>query len=178
MATDDRILIQRMARGDHSAFDELYTRHRDWILRQARRHTGDDDIALDVLQETILYLVRSAPELNLRADLRVFLYPVIRNLSITLQQRARRHAPNPGHVPETVSATPQHDGTPAPLHDAINDLSDIQREIIMLRFRERLHLHAIAEALEIPLNTAKSRLHQALSTLRSDPRAQELFKNP
>ena len=50
-----------------------------------------------------------------------------------------------------------------------------QREVLMLRFVDGFNLEEIANALEIPLGTVKSRLHNALKTLRDDPRTKELI---
>ena len=49
---DDRKLVDDMNGGDLSAFDVLYHRHRDWVVRLAFRFTRNHDDALDVLQET------------------------------------------------------------------------------------------------------------------------------
>ena len=50
------------------------------------------------------------------------------------------------------------------------NLSDGHREVLLLRFVDGLSLAEISEALEIPLGTAKSRLHNALAMLRADPK--------
>jgi RNA polymerase sigma-70 factor (ECF subfamily) len=50
-----------------------------------------------------------------------------------------------------------------------------QREVLLLRFVDGFSLDEIADALEIPLGTVKSRLHTALNTLRDDPRTRELI---
>jgi DNA-directed RNA polymerase specialized sigma24 family protein len=84
----DRDLLAALQAGDSAAFDSLYRRHRDWVTRLAHRTTGSASDALDVLQETFLYLLRKAPTLELHARLTTFLFPVVRHLS--LQRRRRR----------------------------------------------------------------------------------------
>ena len=76
--------------GSHAAFETLYRRHRDWTVNLAFRFTGDEALALDVMQETFLYLLRKFPGFELRASLRTFLYPAVRNLSIAARRKAGR----------------------------------------------------------------------------------------
>jgi RNA polymerase sigma-70 factor (ECF subfamily) len=55
-------------------------------------------------------------------------------------------------------------------------LSEEHREVLLLRFVDCLSLAEIAEAIEIPLGTVKSRLHNALELLRQDERTKEFFE--
>ena len=55
-------------------------------------------------------------------------------------------------------------------------LSTEQREVLQLRFVDGLSLAEIADAMEIPLGTVKSRLHNALTSLRKDPRTKNFFE--
>ena len=78
------------------AFETLYRRHRDYVLRVALRFVRDRDAALDVLQETFTYLLRKFPPtgdgLVLTARLQTLLYPVAKNCAITVLRKADRHA--------------------------------------------------------------------------------------
>jgi RNA polymerase sigma-70 factor (ECF subfamily) len=162
--------VSDLARGDASAFDALYRRHRDWVVRMAQRITGSEPDALDVLQETFLYLLRRAPTLELRAQLTTFLFPVVHNLALA---RRRQRAPDaPGSEPagEDPPLLP-----PEELVHALGALPAEQRDVVLLRFVDGLSLVEIAAAQAVPLGTVKSRLHQALATLREDPTARRYF---
>ena len=50
-ASTDRTLVEAMNAGDEAAFAQLYSRHRDWVVRLAYRFTRNEQDALDVLQE-------------------------------------------------------------------------------------------------------------------------------
>ncbi|HEY2329127.1 MAG TPA: sigma factor, partial [Verrucomicrobiae bacterium] len=78
----DLELIAAINGGDTSAFEVLYLRYRDWVTGLAHRFTEDNDLALDVLQETFLYFLKKFPGFVLTAQLKTFLYPVVKNLSI------------------------------------------------------------------------------------------------
>src|SRR5438093_11805475 len=90
-ARTDLELIAAINAGDAAAFEALYFRYRDWVAGLAYRFTGDSDAALDVLQETFLYFLRKFPGFRLTANLKTFLYPAVRNLSIAARRKAQRY---------------------------------------------------------------------------------------
>ncbi|MFN8642376.1 MAG: RNA polymerase sigma factor [Candidatus Binatia bacterium] len=159
----DAELVQRANRGDAEAFATLYRRHRDWVIRLAERHTGNHDDALDVLQDAFAHLFGRFPGFVLTAQLKTFLYPVVRHLAL---DRIRRRRPE-------VDIDALADTLPAPPVTADGDLSRLlallppgQREVLLLRYADDLSLEQIAAALNVPLGTVKSRLHAALAALK------------
>jgi len=160
-----------------AAFEALYRRHRDFVLRVARRFTGDRDLALDALQDTFAYLLRKFPPagdgLHLTAKLETLLYPVAKNSAITARRKAARLS-GPGDAElDELPAAPEADGDS--LDAALARLSPDRREVLTLRFVDDLSLAEIAAVLQVPLGTVKSRLHLAIKDLREDPRTKDLF---
>jgi RNA polymerase sigma-70 factor (ECF subfamily) len=160
---DDKALVERANAGDEDAFEELYRRHRNWVVALAHRFTRDRDEALDVLQDSFAYLLAKFPGFELTASLRAFLYPVVKNLSL---DRIRRRRP-------TVDVSELADELPAVEAPSLSDvgrilatLPETHREVVLLRFVDDLRLQDIAAALGIPLGTVKSRLHYAIEALR------------
>src|SRR4029079_9300109 len=86
----DHDLIAALNAGDAAAFDALYYRYRDRILRLAYRFTATHADAQDVLQETFSYLFRKFPGFRLTASMTTFLYPVVKNLSIDARRQRMR----------------------------------------------------------------------------------------
>ena len=163
---------------DAAAFEVLYFRYRDWVVSQAYRFTGDSDSALDVMQETFLYVLRKFPGFKLTANFKTFLYPAVRNLSIAARRKTARCQSNEIEqeqletaVAPTVSFTGHED-----LNAVLARLSEERRDVLLLRFVDGLSLAEIAAAMDIPLGTVKSRLHNSLETLRNDPRTKEFFQ--
>lgn len=170
----DPQLLADYAAGDVSAFEALYHRHRDWVVRLARRFTNHDTDALDVMQETFAWLIRRADAIELRVAMTSLLYPVVRNLSIKAAQRRRRMiTPDPDADLIAPVATPQPDT--ADLAELVGRLPVGQREVLLMRFVDDMSLEQIAAALEIPVGTVKSRLHNGLRALRDDPRTSRYF---
>ena len=174
-ARTDRELVEAANDGDLGAFDALYLRYRDWVVRLAWRFTRSDSDALDVLQETFHYLLRKLPRLRLTARMTTFLYPVVRNLSIRAQRRKRRAAPGDDILPDLPAPPSPKRASRKELAAVLRTLPEEQLEVVLMRFVDDMALAEIAEALSIPLGTVKSRLHNALNALREDPRTRSYF---
>jgi len=174
----DQELIAAINDGDSDAFEALYYRYRDWVVSLAYRFTGDRELALDVLQETFLYFVKKFPGFRLTAHLKTFLYPAVRNLSIAARRKAKRFQSDENETGtiEAATTTVPVGSQDESLVAALAVLSDEHREVLLLRFVDGLSLAEIAKALNIPLGTVKSRLHNALAFLRHDPRTKVYFE--
>jgi RNA polymerase sigma-70 factor (ECF subfamily) len=173
----DHDLIAAVNCGDAGAFEVLYRRHRDWVVNLAGRFTGDHALALDVLQDTFLYLLKKFPGFVLTCQFRSFLYPAVRNLAFAARRKAERLQSEDGTLPELEAPAPAPTSNIArdQLGAVVAALPETHREVLLLRFVDGLSLNEIAGALEIPLGTVKSRLHNALDTLRRDGRTKEFF---
>ena len=78
----DQELVRAIQEGDLSAFEALYLRYRDWVVSLAYRFCGHREDALDVLQETFAYLLKKLPSLELRSQMKTFLYPAVKHLAL------------------------------------------------------------------------------------------------
>jgi len=173
----DLEIIAAVNRGDLAAFEVLYLRYRDWVVRLAYRFTRDEEAALDVLQETFLYFLKKFPGFRLTANLKTFLYPAVRNLSATAREKARRFQSSESELREIEDAkAPERDtANMGDLQIVLGALSEEHREVLLLRFLEGFDLSEIALSMDIPVGTVKSRLHNALQVLRNDSRTREYF---
>jgi RNA polymerase sigma-70 factor (ECF subfamily) len=172
----DSELIELANKGDPEAFEKLYCRYRDWVYRLAWRFTGNRADALDVLQETFTYLLSKFPGFELTSSMTTFLYPAVRHISITISSKKSRikteeDIPN---EPEAVESK-ETDLSRSELAAVLAILPDEQREVLLMRFVDDMSLQEIAAALDIPIGTVKSRLHNSLRTLRNDHRTQDYF---
>lgn len=177
METDQQ-LIQSAAQGNKQAFAELYQRYRDWVYGLAWRFTEDHDLALDVLQETWLYVAKKLPDLKLTAKLTTFLYPAVRNLSLNAIRAKKRFVGTSDLVEELPSSQPGPQGSELDLEgltEVLSGLPQDQRQVILMRFVDDMTINEIAQALDVPLGTVKSRLHHALKKLRQDQRCRRYF---
>ena len=166
----DLQLVEALNHGDAAAFEVLYFRHRDWVMRLAMRFTGHHEDALDVLQETFAYFVRKFPGFELTAAVTTFLYPAVKNLSLAARRRRLRSVSANQDmlslIPEPLSSG-SADGDE--LTQTLAGLSDAHREILLMRFVDEMTQPEIAAALDVPLGTVKSRLHHAQLAIRQSP---------
>ncbi|MDB5358683.1 MAG: sigW 5 [Phycisphaerales bacterium] len=171
----DEQLVAALNAGDSFAFDALYYRHRDWVVRLATRFTGNADDALDVLQETFAYLFRKFPGFVLSAKMTTFLYPVVRNLSIAARKKRTRER-GEEHIGDPTADPPEPGNDRAELAIVLAALPEAQREVLLMRFVDAMSLQEIAAALSIPEGTVKSRMHNALNALKADPKVRRYFE--
>jgi RNA polymerase sigma-70 factor (ECF subfamily) len=162
----DEQLVERANQGDTDAFEALYVRHREWVVAAAYRFTADRDDALEVLQEAFSYLFNKFPGLKLTSTLRAFLYPTVKHLSIDRVRKRRPTVAIEAIAEELPHAPSAGAGAGLGLSRALAQLPAAQREVVLLRFVDDMTLDQIAGAVEAPLGTVKSRLHNALETLR------------
>lgn len=168
---------QRDARAARAAFEALYLRHKDYVLRVALRFTPDIDLALDAVQDTFVQLLRRFPPtgdgITLTARLTTLLYPIARNATITALRRAGRFPVADDIAPDELPARPaQQDDDIGRLLAA---LPPGQRETLTLRFVDGMSIREVGEALGIPEGTVKSRLHQGIARLRASPALKDFF---
>jgi len=173
----DAELVDALNDGDTSAFDALYYRYRDWVVRLAVRFAGNEEDALDVLQETFSYVLRKFPGFRLTSAMTTFLYPVVKHLALAARRKRQRMSGDEGalHSAADRPATPEPGAARAELAGVVSRLPETHREVLLMRFVDAMSLEEIAGALEIPVGTVKSRLHNAIATLRKDPKTRDYF---
>jgi RNA polymerase sigma-70 factor, ECF subfamily len=166
----DGDLLRRIADGDDGAFDILYHRFARPLYGLALRMLRDRSRAEDAVQETFASIWRSAasyrPERGPGAP---WLYAVARN-AIVDRARARGEATF-ADPPEAVSpdAGPderaQSSYTSWRVHRAVGDLPDHEREVLELAYWGGLSQSQVAQFLDIPLGTVKTRTRSGLARL-------------
>lgn len=177
----DLELVKAVNAGDWDAFDALYHRHCDWAYRLAWRFAGDPTDALDAVQEVFVYLAKKFHQpggLELTAGITTLLYPAVKHTALAIK-RKRRQTPAYGIENEVPAPPPgpRLEQTRLELAEALSGLSDAHREVLLMRFVDDMTLEEIAQALQIPIGTAKSRLHHAIAGVRHDPRMRRYFSD-
>jgi RNA polymerase sigma-70 factor, ECF subfamily len=165
----DGELIRRIAEGDRGAFEELYRRFARSVLGLALRRLRDRSRAEDATQETFAAIWRAAatyrPERGPGAP---WLYAVARN-AIVNQTRIRVEPM--AEVPDTPSdeAGPAEQAVSgwvsARVHRAVESLPARERTLIELAYWTDLSQSEIANRLNLPLGTVKTRTRSALARL-------------
>lgn len=167
--SSDGELLQRIAGGDREAFDVLYRRFVRPVFALALRRLGDRGRAEDATQETFTSIWRSAS--SYRADRgpgAPWLYAVARNAIV---DRARARSETPTEVPDEASSEPgpsdeaEHSWLAWRVHRAMQELPEHERPLLELAYWSGLSQSEIADFLNIPLGTVKTRTRSALGRL-------------
>ena len=138
--------------------------HQEDFYRLAYSHVKNRDVALDVVQESIVKALSKADGLRRAESLKPWFYRILVNESMNYYRYTRRLTP----LEEAAEAAAPA-GDPAARLDllaAIDRLDQKDQLIIRLRFFEDLKLEEIAQAAGLNLNTVKSRLYKSLRKLR------------
>jgi RNA polymerase sigma-70 factor (ECF subfamily) len=175
-------LVARFCAGDRGAFSEIVLRYQDRVYSLCYRWLGDAETAEETAQDVFLALYRSLANFRGEARLSTWIFKVTlnhcRNRRLHRSRRAwGRHEPigpsSDGETPERQIAD-DGPGTDARLdaHEAqalvgaaLDRLDDDHKQILLLRDVEDLSYDEIAEVLELPRGTVKSRIHRARAEL-------------
>ena len=185
MVTDEQELIQRLVRGDRSAFREMVETHKKKIYFLALDMVGNPADAEDVSQEVFLRVFRSFKTFHQDARLGAWLYRITYNASIDhLRKRAVTPEPMADEALETgfqshpQIAEPQASLNPAVaaergllqdrIEKALGNVSPREKAVFLLRHYEDLSLKEIAESLELTVGSVKSYLFRAVRKLRTE----------
>jgi RNA polymerase sigma-70 factor (ECF subfamily) len=172
----DRAAFDRMARGDQDALGEIYDRHGRLVYSLAFRIVRDQADAEDVVQEVFSQAWRQAARYDSsRGTVLGWLLTLTRSRAID-RLRGRRSRPEPSVDEGLLNALPDP-AAPADvqvawaaqatqIRAALDGLSVLQRVAIELAFYEGLTHAEIADRLELPLGTVKTRIRQGLLKLR------------
>jgi RNA polymerase sigma-70 factor, ECF subfamily len=164
--TDERLMLA-FSQGSPEAFTELFHRYRQPIYAFFRRRLPDPTHAEELTQEAFLALIRSAARYEPRALFRTYLYAMALKILRAHRRKAIFRAAFLGR-PETVPDPAKQDATEAALwlRRAVAKLDTTDREILLLREFEQLSYAEIADLLNLPVNTVRSRLFRARTALR------------
>jgi RNA polymerase sigma-70 factor (ECF subfamily) len=172
MSNDEAKLIQRAKQGDPAAFAEIYERCQPPIYRYIFYQLGDATTAEDLTSEVFIRLVEKIDRFTYRGrPLLAWLYTIARNLVTDHRRRAGKTqplTPDSQLTDEAVDIEGSVLGklTQRRLASAITQLTEDQRQVILLRFIEGLDNATAAAILGKSVNAIKALQHRALTSLR------------
>jgi RNA polymerase sigma-70 factor (ECF subfamily) len=172
--SSDQELVTQLQQGDLEALGGLYDRHRQLVYRTALAVTCDSEAAADLLQDVFLRLYRFADRIDTRRPLEPWLYRMTANLSYTWEKRRYRWLGLLREMTEwfarekRVSVQQQVEANDEwrQVRQALNAVSAEKRVVVVLYYINDLSVQEIADILEIPAGTVKSRLHYGREALK------------
>ena len=188
----DEELMERYSQGEARAFDLLMQRHERGVYNFILRSVKRQEIAEELLQEVFIRVIRNASNYQQKAKFSTWLYTIARNICI---DRARKHN---RRKESSLNATVSDDQDGASYQDllvdesasvshishekkrfleqlqgALAELPEDQREVFLLKEISGLKFREIAEVVDAPVPTVKSRMRYALKALQGHLAAYE-----
>lgn len=187
MKPDLTALVNAARQGDSTAYTALYNATAQQMLGRARAMVRSDQDALDLLQESYLYAFRSLDQLEHPEYFTTWLYRIVTNRCKNFLTRSKprlfevsltnEEGEEPDREDEDITFRPDesldYTETKRLVRQAVDSLPDDQRTCILLHYFQNLKVSQIAQALEVPENTVKSRLSYARKKLMAQFQALE-----
>ena len=178
MGTDDQQLIADCLNGRTAAFGELVTRYQDRLYNTLLRLVDNPEDARDVAQESFLHAYQALHSFKGDSLFFTWLYRIAMNTAISMKRKQRNvlrfqpgadgagqeppdpsDAARPGHAIEMAEQERR-------VHEALARLSGEHRAVLVLKDMEGMKYEEMAEVLQVPIGTIRSRLHRARLELR------------
>lgn len=184
----DEELFEAVRSGSHEAMETLVRRYHAELFGYAFRLVRDYHWAQDFVQEAFYRLIRSSDTVQKPGMIRTWLYRVVTHLAMDWGKSAATRREVPSETNDEIErrsetnrpAEARHRAEIIPIEnvleqredrqrvaEALRRLNEQQRIVIYLRFYQDLSVNEIAEVLEVPPGTVKSRLHYGLKSLHA-----------
>jgi RNA polymerase sigma-70 factor (ECF subfamily) len=174
--SSDAALVQRVKQGDRSAFDLLVGKYQHKILNLIMRYVKDPSEAMDVAQDAFLKAYRAMPSFRGDSAFYTWLYRIAINTAKNHLVASKRRPINldfevsesetfepfsalrDGDTPEGLALTEEIGEA---INEAVEDLPEELRTAILLREIEGMSYEEIAQAMDCPVGTVRSRIFRA-----------------
>jgi RNA polymerase sigma factor (sigma-70 family) len=162
--------IERVLRGDTTAFRELVNRHKDYAFTLAFRILNSREDAEEAAQDAFVRAFNALATFNREAKFTTWLYRIVVNCALTVQQRRKMHTEDIDNVKILRGATDASDGLKQKeqkyyIQKALKLLSPDDVTMITLFYLKENSLEEIAATIGIETNTVKVKLHRARKRL-------------
>ncbi len=171
---EDKLLIWRFKCGSSDALSRIYKKYKDNLLRLAFALLNDTSGAEDIVHDCFVSFAQSVEKLKLNGNLKSYLATCVanrvRNANKT-RQRQETTGLNEAESAVSNSKRPEQwiicSEQLRQLNDALAQLPEQQREVIILHLQGGMKFKAIAELQDVSINTIQSRYRYGLDKLRS-----------
>nr|WP_283094751.1 sigma-70 family RNA polymerase sigma factor [Paenibacillus sp. ATY16] len=160
-------MVRKAQRGDESAYLELFQQHEEDLYRAAYVHVGNEEDALDVIQETAYRSFKGISKLKEPAYFKTWLIKIAISCSIDLLRKRKRQIQWRPEYLDSITVSDEEDFTLSiTLKELVEALEPEEKSVVILRFYYDLTIREVTEVLDIPLGTGKTLLYRALKKLR------------
>lgn len=164
---EDRELVKLSLEGDHTAFEYLFTRYSEAIRRLFMQRMSTTSDADDLLQETFIKVYINLHRYSESYTFGQWVYTIARNTHIDFERRRQEDLPIDERFTAPWASAPSPEEKLISLQQRtqiehyINSLAEQYRTLFKMRFLEDYSYEEIAEKLQLPMGTVKTRIHRA-----------------
>ncbi len=193
MNTHEARLIERCKARDAAAYNELYSLYERKMYNFALRMSGNPDDAEDIVQETFIRVFNAIPNFRGEANFSTWVFRIANNVFLDMRKKAKAHPQtslqdsveleesevtrqieDPGPQPQDIAQQAELNKI---MQEAINSLPDYQKTMVILYHTQSKSYEEIADIMNLPIGTVKSRLNRARIALKSKLQpVRELFE--
>ncbi|MFE4897674.1 sigma-70 family RNA polymerase sigma factor [Peribacillus butanolivorans] len=170
-------LVKKAQKGDKNAFETLFQNYKEEIYRTAFTYMGTQEDSLDVVQEVAYKAFKSIKFLKEPKYFKTWLIKIVITCSIDmLRQHKKVFALKPEHM-ELMTIDKKEEDTALSLYlqTLIEEISEVEKSVVLLKYFHDYTLNEIAITLDIPLGTIKTTLYRALEKLRKRLNKEEIL---
>jgi RNA polymerase sigma-70 factor (ECF subfamily) len=169
-AVTDRVLVTHAQGGDQAAMTALLTRHFDYVHAVCRRILRDPGDAEDARQDALIRAARYIAQFDGRSEFRTWLHALTRNVCLNVIRAKSRVEVPVDELPEPAAGGYQRGdqdavATRLDVEAALAALPEAFRDTVVLRYLFDLDYAQIAQTLDIPINTVRTRLRRGRAEL-------------
>ncbi|RKD22950.1 RNA polymerase [Ammoniphilus oxalaticus] len=161
-------LVEKSQKGDAKAFLKLFQMYEIEVYRTAFIYVKNEDDALDIAQDVAYQSFKKIRSLKNPEYLKTWLIRITINCAINTVRRNQKVVHLKPEIEQMISSEDEDIPLSLTLQELIDTLREDEKSVVLLRFYHDHTFKEIAEALDIPLGTAKSILYRALAKLRKD----------
>ena len=166
---DDRRLLRRAGEGEQTAFGVLYTQHNVKVYNYILRLVHEQSAAEDLLQETFIAVWKGAARFRGRSSVKTWIFRIAHNHSVSwLRKHAGQVFVDENQIPAVewqIDESLMVEWQAEQVGKALNKLSPNHRAVVELVFVQELSYAEVAQVLDCPIGTVKSRMSYALKHL-------------
>lgn len=163
---EDRDLVSSAQRGNVDAYNTLVSRWEKKVYNYLLRLSGNAEDAFDLSQESFLKAYQSLQRLDDPGRFGPWLFRIAHNEAISLHRKRRPEAEFIEHVPSHAGVRMAPVEVSLAVEAALGRLSPDQREAVLLKVYQGFKFDEIAEILDCPASTIKSRVYTGLDLLK------------
>jgi RNA polymerase sigma-70 factor (ECF subfamily) len=159
---------------DHDSLEQLYREAAPALLAYFRHQPALAGAAEDLLHDTFVRALKHRERLEAAVSRRAYLFGIARHVGLDALRRVKPEG-DPAELPCVHEVRP--DERIESVQAAIAELPPLHREALLLTLQQDLSYEEIAEVLDIPVGTVRSRLHHAVLRLRQAPNPPIAYEN-